>query len=129
MQDIFSGMAALSSINLGGRFSTASVTDMRGMFTDTNSLTELDLSNFNTAKVNKFSNMFASSRPLETKLEKIYVSQDFNISAGTEFDNVFRNQVKLRGGNGSFLVNPASADKTWLRIDRPGAKGYFTQKP
>ena len=129
MQDIFSGMAALSSINLGGRFSTASVTDMRGMFTDTNSLTELDLSNFNTAKVNKFSNMFASSRPLETKLEKIYVSQDFNISAGTEFDNVFRNQLKLRGGNGSFLVNPASADKTWLRIDRPGAPGYFTQKP
>lgn len=129
MQDIFSGMTALSSINLGGRFSTASVTDMRGMFTDTNSLTELDLSNFNTAKVNKFSNMFASSRPLETKLEKIYVSQDFNISAGTEFNNVFQNQVKLRGGNGSFLVNPASADKTWLRIDRPGAKGYFTQKP
>ena len=129
MQDIFAGMTALTSINLGGRFSTANVTDMRGMFTDVNSLTELDLSNFNTAKVNKFSNMFASSRPLETKLEKIYVSQDFNISAGTEFNNVFQNQVKLRGGNGSFLVNPASADKTWLRIDRPGAKGYFTQKP
>ena len=129
MQDIFSGMTSLTSINLGGRFSTANVTDMRGMFTDVNSLTELDLSNFNTAKVNKFSNMFDSSRPLETKLEKIYVSQDFNVSAGTEFNNVFRNQLKLRGGNGSFLVNPASADKTWLRIDRAGAPGYFTQKP
>jgi len=129
MQEVFAGMTALSSINLGGSFSTANVTDMRGMFTDANSLTELDLSNFNTAKVQKFSNMFDSSRPLETKLQKIYVSQDFNVSAGTEFNNVFRNQVKLRGGNGSFLVNPASADKTWLRIDRPGAKGYFTQKP
>ena len=129
MQEIFFSMRSLTSINLGGRFSTANVTDMSSMFMNANSLTELDLSNFNTAKVKKFSNMFDTSRPLETKLEKIYVSQDFNISAGTEFNNVFRNQVKLRGGNGSFLVNPASADKTWLRIDRPGAPGYFTQKP
>ena len=65
------------------------------------------------------------------KLEKIYVNNDFNTSKLTNFTDMFENRKKLRGGNGSYLVNPSTADKSWLRIDDPahGRPGYFTRKP
>ena len=61
--------------------------------------------------------------------KKIYANNDFDISKLTAFSNMFRNRKKLRGGNGSYLANPSTADKTWLRVDRPGVQGYFTRKP
>ena len=63
------------------------------------------------------------------KLEKIYVNNDFNTAKLTNFSGMFRNRKKLRGGNGSYLADPSTADKTWLRVDRPGVQGYFTRKP
>ena len=66
---------------------------------------------------------------LKDKLEKIYVNNDFNTAKLTYFSEMFRNRKKLRGGNGSYLANPYDADKTWLRVDRPGVQGYFTRKP
>ena len=63
------------------------------------------------------------------KLEKIYVNNDFNTTNLTNFSQMFRNRMKLRGGNGSYLTDPSTADKTWLRVDRPGVQGYFTIKP
>ena len=68
---------------------------------------------------------------LKDKLEKIYVNNDFNTSQLTGFSNMFGNRRKLRGGAGSFLTDPSTADKTWLRIDDPtnGRPGYFTRKP
>ena len=62
------------------------------------------------------------------KLEKIYVNNDFNTAKLTVFTGMFKNRKKLRGGNGSFLANPSTADKSWLRVDRPGVQGYFTRK-
>ena len=68
---------------------------------------------------------------LKDKLEKIYVNNDFNTTNLINFSEMFENREKLRGGNGSFLANPSSADKTWLRIDDPANShpGYFTRKP
>ena len=63
------------------------------------------------------------------KLEKIYVNNDFNTSKLAEFSGIFINRKKLRGGNGSYLSNPYNANKSWLRVDRPGVQGYFTRKP
>ena len=63
------------------------------------------------------------------KLEKIYVNNDFNTAKLKYSLEMFRNRKKLRGGNGSYLADPSTADKTWLRVDRPGVQGYFTRKP
>ena len=63
------------------------------------------------------------------KLETIYVNNDFDTSELTDDTNMFRNRKRLRGGNGSYLADPSMADKTWLRVDRPGVQGYFTRKP
>ena len=65
------------------------------------------------------------------KLEKIYVNNDFNTSQLELTTDIFFNRKKLRGGAGSFLANPYTADKSWLRIDDPahGRPGYFTRKP
>ena len=78
-------------------------------------------------------NMFSLSDEdkLKDKLEKIYVNNDFDTSELWNFSEMFENREKLRGGNGSFLTNPSTADKSWLRIDDPanGRPGYFTRKP
>ena len=65
---------------------------------------------------------------LKDKLETIYVNNDFNTTKLTYFTEMFKNRKKLRGGNGSYLADPSTADKTWLRVDRPGVQGYFTRK-
>ena len=65
------------------------------------------------------------------KLEKIYVNNDFNTSKLKYSSEIFKNRKKLRGGAGSYLSDPSTADKSWLRIDDPtnGRPGYFTRKP
>ena len=94
-------------------------------------LTTLDLSNFDTSKVTDMYGMFylENGDALKDRLEKIYVNNDFNTANLINFSEMFRNRKKLRGGNGSYLADPSTADKTWLRVDRPGVKGYFTRKP
>ena len=154
MSGMFSSMYALTSLNLSN-FDTSQVIDMSGMFSNMLELTSLDLSNFNTSKVanmgfmfkgmeslitldlssfdtSKVTNMagvFSVSYAVNDKLEKIYVNNDFNTAKLTEFSEMFKNRKKLRGGNGSFLADPSAADKSWLRVDRPGVQGYFTRKP
>ena len=155
---MFAGLSSLTALNLSN-FDTSQVTTMSGMFSNMYSLTTLDLSNFNTSKVKDMSYMFISMLNLTTlnlsnfdtsqvtnmrymfclrdydelmdKLEKIYVNNDFDTTKLTNFSEMFRNRKKLRGGNGSFLANPTTADKSWLRIDDPtnGRPGYFTRKP
>ena len=116
-------------------FDTSKVIDMEYMFIGMSSLTSLDISNFDTSRVTNMQNMFAlyDEDISKDKLEKIYVNNDFNTSqlTFTGFFNMFRNRRKLRGGAGSFLADPSTADKTWLRIDDPahGRPGYFTRKP
>ena len=127
MSKMFAEMANITELDLSN-FNTSNVKDMSRMFDHTAELRTLDLSNFNTSKVTDFSKMFASE--YINKLERIYVKQDFDTSAGTDFKNIFTGRTNLRGGNGSYLPDPSTADKTWLRIDDPtnGRPGYFTRK-
>ena len=154
MNDMFNLMTSLTQINFGANFDTSNVTDMTGMFYQSTSLVNLDLSHFNTRKVRSMNSMFSQMSGLtildisnfETpsledagsmfaidpgfsdNLEKIYVNQDFDTSKLTTSTNAFIRRNRLRGGNGSFLSDPSTADKTWLRVDRPGVQGYFTRK-
>ena len=100
---------------------------------------ELDLTtaNFKTSKVGHFDFMFENTRCTTPALEKIYVEEDFDITATKDpsvaFNpaynkNIFTNQTLLRGGNGGYWTNPADANLDGLRIDQPGRKGYFTLK-
>ena len=155
MNSMFAGMS-LTSLNLSN-FDTSKVTDMGSMFYNMRNLTSLSLTNFDTSKVTDMSDMFSNMFNLTTldisnfdtsnvvdmggmfsfrgvgahddRLEKIYVNNDFNTSKLTWFSNMFKERKKLRGGNGSYLDNPSTADKSWLRVDRPGVHGYFTRKP
>ena len=155
MNDMFSLMTSLTQINFGSNFDTSNVTDMTGMFYQSTSLVNLDLSHFNTKKVKSMISMFSQMSGLtildisnfETpslenagsmfaidpgfsdNLEKIYVNQDFDTSKLTSSTNAFIRRNRLKGGNGSYLSDPSTADKTWLRVDRPGVQGYFTRKP
>ena len=123
MSNMFAHMFRLTSLNLSN-FDTSKVTNMGAMFYDMPRLTSLDLSNFNTSNVTNMGWAFAFNGS-----EKIYVNNDFNTSKLTNFSNMFKESKKLRGGNGSYLADPSTADKTWLRVDRPGVQGYFTRKP
>ena len=155
MNDMFSLMTSLTQINFGANFDTSNVTDMTGMFYQSTGLVNLDLSHFNTRKVKSMNSMFSQMSGLtildisnfETpsledagsmfaidpgfsdNLEKIYVNQDFDTSKLTSSTNAFIRRNRRRGGNGSYLSDPSTADKTWFRVDRPGVQGYFTRKP
>ena len=128
MGSMFAYMRNLTTLNLSN-FDTSKVTDMSRMFSGISNLTTIDLSNFNTSNVTDISYMFSLDDGDVDKLERIYVNNDFNTTKLTNFYRMFENRKKLRGGNGSFLANPSTADKSWLRIDRPGVRGYFTRKP
>ena len=112
-------------------FDTSKVTDMSRMFYDLRNINSLDLSNFDTSKVTTMYSMFYLDEIPKDKLATIYVNNDFNTTNLTDTSLMFSNRKKLRGGNGSYLTDPLSADKTWLRIDDPahGRPGYFTRKP
>ena len=134
MNHMFRNMYALLAIKFGKNFKTNNVTNMGSMFASTCSLKELDLSGFNTSKVTKIIELFglvdfrgnSYTCPGGDKLERIYVSDDFDTSKVTESFNMFAGRTKLRGGEGSFEANPSQAGIEWLKIDRPGVRGYFT---
>ena len=132
MSLMFYNIPKLTTLNLSN-FNTSKVTDMNYMFFDVCNLASLDLSSFNTSRVTDMNHIFAiSDRYVSNdKLEKIYVDNDFSTSELISYSNMFENRKKLRGGNGSYLTNPSTADKSWLRIDDPtnGRPGYFTRKP
>ena len=130
MSGMFYEASNLSVLNLSN-FNTSKVTDMEAMFYNMVNLTLLDLSSFNTPEVTSMANMFSLSDTYKSndKLEKIYVNNDFNTTKLTSFSRMFENRKKLRGGAGSFLADPSTTNKTWLRVDRPGVQGYFTRKP
>lgn len=132
MYYMFANMSTLTTLNLSN-FNTSQVTEMGCMFADMPNLTTLDLSNFDTSKVTNMNLIFYLSDEdrLMDKLEKIYVNNDFDTTRLIFFSDMFNNRKKLRGGNGSYLSDPSTADESWLRIDDPahGRPGYFTRKP
>lgn len=139
MNSMFNYTLSLNSLKFGPNFVTDKVKNMLMMFVGTCSLDSLDLSTFKTAKLTNVTKMFAlldwddiSFECLDgDKLRNIYVSEDFDISNINQSADIFTGRKNLRGGAGSSLTNPATADKTWLRIDDPtnNRPGYFTRKP
>lgn len=139
MGGMFSYDVMLNDLKLGPNFTSENVTDMSYMFAGVCELGSIDLSTFNTPKLRRVHDMFAlidedkqlATCPNGDKLQKIYVLNDFNITKVRQSDDIFMGREKLRGGAGSFLADPSTADKTWLRIDDPanGHPGYFTRKP
>ena len=132
MGAMFEGMSGLTTLNLSN-FDTSKVTNMGYMFSGMSNLTTLDLSNFDTSQVTSVGYMFSLSYnevPMD-KLEKIYVNNDFDTANVTYSWRMFENRKQLRGGDGSYLADPSTADESWLRIDDPahGRPGYFTRKP
>ena len=128
MSRMFYDLRNITSLNLSN-FDTSKVTTMNRMFSGMSNLTSLDLSNFDTSKVTTMGSMFYLDEIPKDKLKTIYVNNDFDTANLTDTYLMFANRKKLRGGNGSYLTDPLSADKTWLRVDRPGVQGYFTRKP
>ena len=134
MHSMFSYMPSLTTLDLSS-FNTSKVTDMEDMFSETPNLTTLDLSSFDTSNVTNMDHMFSLfyQNISKDKLETIYVNNDFNTAklATSSLSGIFRNRKKLRGGEGSYLADPSTADESWLRIDDPanGRPGYFTRKP
>ena len=132
MRNMFNAMSNITILDLSS-FDTSKVTNMMGMFANMSNLTSLDLSNFDTSMVTDMKYIFYLDNEdiPKDKLETIYVNNDFNTSKLKYSSRMFENRKKLRGGNGSYLADPSTADKTWLRIDDPtnGRPGYFTRKP
>lgn len=124
---MFYGMKKINSLDLSS-FITSKVTDMFSMFFNTYNLKTLDISNFETGALKDARYIFYTDGAVEDKLERIYVNNDFDTSSLVESNGMFINRRKLRGGNGSYLADPSTADKTWLRVDRPGVQGYFTRR-
>ena len=126
MRGMFSGMSKLLSLDLTS-FDTRNVTDMSNMFSysmTTPGATTLDLSSFNTQNVISAGSMF-----YEAKMKCIYASNNFTTLNIPTSDNLFSANTDLVGGNGTVYSDSNPRDKTYARIDAPGAPGYFTQKP
>ena len=130
MKYMFYGVSNIATLDLSN-FDTSKVTNMKYMFYGTKELVTLDISNFNTSNVTNMDSMFFIylKNPSNEKLERIYVNNDFDTSKVVNTNYIFYGRKKLRGGNGSFLAEPGTADLSWLRVDRPGVQGYFTRKP
>ena len=127
MAQMFGCMEAIVNLNVNS-FDTSKVTTMNGMFSSMLSLGTLDISSFNTQNVEDMGYIFAIDNGDRDNLTTIYASDGFVADNVVNSQGIFNYRRRLRGGNGSYLVNPNIADKTWLRVDRPGVQGYFTRK-
>jgi surface protein len=130
MSKMFSGLSSqvtggiprISQLDVSN-FNTANVKDMSQMF-GYMSLTSIDLSSFDTRKVTTFVNMFVNNKSLKT----IWVSDYFVTTSADQTKSMFGSCGNLVGGAGTvFDANKATV--TYARIDGgPGNPGYFTAK-
>lgn len=152
MNGMFSTMIRLKNLNISS-FNTSEVEDMSGMFNNDRELSNFSVLSFDTRKVKQMNNMFGavmknqgsgvidiSSFSTEGRpnidgmfgsigANTIYASSNFsnnNIQGGGTW--MFSGATNLVGGNGT-TYNSGRTNKTYARIDAPGAPGYFTQKP
>ena len=122
MQQFFQNTYELESVTLGPLFTIENTKNVTKMFQNTG-LTTVDISMFNTAKVNTFNNMFDGA----TNLTTIYVGTGFVTTGQTSNPTMFDEATSLVGGNGTTYSDKT---KTYARIDDPdnGNPGYFTLK-
>lgn len=126
MSSMFAGVK-LATLDLSS-FNTQNVTDMSTMFAGTEYLTTLYLTNFDTRNVTKFNEMFYLGHYTRDSLTRIYVKNDFNLSSAPNLRlEAFGGRRLIKTSNGSSCYIPTGEQLKCLRIDRPGAPGYFTQ--
>ena len=135
------GFETQSAVNMSGMFygtripnldlssfNTQNVTDMSGMFSETEYTVNLYLTNFDTRNVQNFSGMFSLSHYTRDSLTRIYVKNDFNLSSAPNLRlEAFGGRRIIKTSNGSSCYIPTGEQLKCLRIDHPGAPGYFTQ--
>lgn len=85
MNGSFSQCSVLSSINLGGKFNTENVKEMKEMLYMCESLKEIDLSNCDTKNVESMNGMMGSC----TQLKTVNVSGKFNTQNVKDLGNMF----------------------------------------
>ncbi len=95
------------------------------MFRDCESLTSLDVSNFNTSNVTDMKAMFANCANLKT----IYAGAGWIIGKDTDSEGMFKNSTKLVGGKGT-IFSPAATDASRAKIDggKANPAGSISQK-
>lgn len=88
------------------------------MFHNCSSLTSLNLTNFNTAKVFRMSDMFNNCSSLTT----IYCNDDWSGGKVKYHDHMFSNCLNLKGEGAAY-----DSSKTGIEMANP-TTGYFTAK-
>ena len=121
---MFAQCTNLESINFLDHLDTYSVTTMKDMFYLCSSLKTLDLSTWNTGKVENMSDMFNGCSSLTT----IYGGPQWYLKSVNESKAMFHNCTKLTGSAGT-TYNVIKTDCTYARIDGgPSNPGYFSAK-
>ena len=116
MNRLFAYCSSLTSLDVT-HFNTAKVTNMNSMFECCSSLTSLDVTYFNTANVTGMNNMFYSCSALTT----IYASNNF-VTDKVEYSyNMFYDCTSLKGTTLEYV-----ASKTDHNYANCGTDGYFT---
>lgn len=119
MKDMFSNCTSLTKAILN--FDTLNAEDMSGMFYQCRNLKSLDLSELDTSSVKNMDEMFNGCR----NLVSIYVSERWSTQNVVTGKNMFKDCVKLQGGNGT-KYNSREVSFAMARIDKKEASGYLT---
>jgi surface protein len=125
MHDMFNGCVKLTSLDLSG-WNTGKLEDTQYMFSGCTGLTSIDISGWNTAKVWYMTGMFANC----TRLRTIYAGEGWTTGNvyGEWGEGMFTNCTALVGGMGT-AYDENHTDKTYARIDEgPRNPGYFTRR-
>ena len=118
----FYGMTNLTEITGWQYLHTDEVYQTNEMFWGCSSLTELDLSHFNTSNLRYMERMFANC----TNLTTIYVGTGWTTAQASTYKLMFINCTKLVGGQGT-TYDPDHVDVAYAHIDGgPSNPGYFT---
>ncbi len=121
MSELFSSCENLTSIDLS-TWDVKSLQNASGMFEACNSIKVLDLRNFSTSSLTTTDYMFA----VMGNLEKIIVSDNFDVSKVTSSEDMFYYTTKLVGGAGT-AYDYSKVDVSMANIDTVANPGYFTK--
>lgn len=146
MSSAFGNCTTLTKLDLGN-FNTENVTITDNMFNGSINIIELNVSNFYTPKLTSMMRMFSSLKSVRildigkmdtsivTNMEKsfdnmdelttIYVGSGFITNNASKSNNMFNNDLKLVGGNGT-KYDKSKLNKIYAKIDSEEDKGYFT---
>ena len=138
MSSMFRICSSLTSLDVS-KFDTKNVTDMGGMFYKCSKIESLDLSNWDIQNVTTMTDTSLDSNgsPYNRgifdncyELKTIYVAEDTDWTTSSVLNetlNMFKSCYALVGGNGT-TYDSTHTDKTYARVDKSGAPGYFTAK-